>query len=223
MAKDLIPDTDAEFTIFYTTFVNAIAASPTIYGATAADVTALQAALTQWGVVYKAHQEAHTAALAATAAKDAFRDTTAVPGVRGAARKANGTAGMTNALRVAAGMPEHDEIRTSIDAPATAPLLRTELTGAHLTVELHVADVNTPKKTAKPAGAVGWELWMFVGATAPTAPSGYSYVGTFTRTPYLDVHPVADGGQSVWYLARWVNAKMERGPWSEVATVKVPV
>ena len=44
-----------------------------------------------------------------------------------------------------------------------------------------------------------------------------TFLGLDTRTPYLAEYGGADGGKPAHYMARWVNAKGEKGPWSSGA------
>jgi hypothetical protein len=39
-----------------------------------------------------------------------------------------------------------------------------------------------------------------------------------TKTPYRRDYDVADAGKSAYILLRWVNAKGESGPWSDVVS-----
>jgi hypothetical protein len=164
----------------------------------------------------KAQADAETAAKA----KDVSR-AKLVAGLRGAAKKVNGTPGVDDALRAEAGLPSRSGVRTPTPPPATHPLGRLVPKG-HNTLVLHVADQETPLRTAKPKAVHGYEIWKHVG-DQPADPSGYTYIGTQTRTPFTDVFAPADAGKSVYYVLRWVNKKSQPGPWSDVITAKIPL
>jgi len=221
MSDDLIPKNDDAFNKFQAQFVAAVAANPASYGVPAADVTQMQADQVAWNTAYPAHVKAQEEARTAAEKKNASRGKLEGD-VRGAAKKVNGTPGVNNALRVSAGMQPHATTRTPAAVPSTKPIGRTE-PAAHYTIEIHIADELTPKRAAKPAGARLCQIWMHVGDPAPADPSGFAFVRNVTRTSYLDVHPAADAGKSVYYLLRWENSKGEPGPWSDVVTAKVPL
>ena len=118
--------------------------------------------------------------------------------------------------------PRTSPARTPVAAPETQPLGRLAPKG-HTTLVLHVAVELTPKRAAKPKGVHGYEIWKHLGDPQPADPSGYTYVGTQTRTPFTDVFTAADAGKSVYYLLRWVSTKSQPGPWSDVITAKIPL
>ncbi len=221
MSDDLIPKNDDAFNKLQAQFVGAVAADAAGYGIPAADVTQMQADQTTWNTAYPAHVKAQEDAKTAAEKKNAVR-TKLETDIRGAAKKINGTPGVDNALRVSAGLKAHATTRTPVAVPSTKPIGRTE-PDSHYTIALHIADELTPKRAARPAGARLCQVWMHVGDPAPADPTGFAFVRNVTRTPYLDVHPAADAGKSVYYLLRWENSKGEPGPWSDVVTAKVPL
>ncbi len=127
-----------------------------------------------------------------------------------------------DAARTAAGLRPLAHTRTAAAPPATRPIGRLEATG-HAALTIHFADSSTPNHLAKPAGVHGCEIWVHVGDPAPADPSAYSFLALDTRTPYVDQHPAADAGKTVYYLLRWQNSKGESGPWSDVVSGKIPV
>ncbi len=98
------------------------------------------------------------------------------------------------------------------------------MTGCLLRLQHTVAfmDESTPTSKAKPAGVMGAEIWVKVGDAPPVDPdTDLTFLGLDTRTPYLAEYGGADGGKPAHYMARWVNAKGEKGPWSETLTVTI--
>lgn len=221
ISTDIIPSGDAAFDTFQKQFIGAVAADPTKYGVTPSEITSLQSGQAAWTKAYPAHVDAKAGALTASKAKGSAR-TTLEGDIRLATKKINGTATVDDAARVAAGLKAHDQARTAAPAPATRPIARLEATG-HAALTIHFADSATPTLRAKPHGIHGAEIWSHVGDPAPADPSGYTFVALDTRTPYLDEHPAADGGKTVYYLLRWQNTKGEHGPWSDVISTKIPV
>ena len=221
MAEDVFPSNDDEFNKFFNQFVAAIAAEPDKFGVPPQDVTTLQTTLAKWNGAYTGHVKAQDAAVTATGIKDAVRAES--EGVtRPVAAKVHATAGADNSLRLKAALQPRDLVRTPIGAPTTRPIARAEGNG-HLTLALYIADEHTPKRSAKPKGAHACEIFYFVGDSAPADESGYSLLKQVTKTPYIDVHPADHAGKTVYYIFRWLNAKLEHGPWSDVVSAKVPL
>jgi len=221
MTTDIVPKNDDAFDKFQKQFIGAVAPTPDKFGVPPADVAQLQADQTAWSKAFPAHVQARADAEAATKTKDVAK-AKLEKGLRGAAKKVNGTPGVDDALRAQAGMPAHSPVRTPVGPPQTHPIGRLAPKG-HTTLVLHVADETTPQRAAKPRGVHGYEIWRHVGDPAPADPSGYAYVGTLTRTPFTDVFTAADAGKNVYYLLRWVSTRSQPGPWSDVVTAKVPL
>ena len=83
------------------------------------------------------------------------------------------------------------------------------------------ANFVTRTRKAKPAGAMGAEIWVKIGPTPPVDPSELTFLAVDTRTPYTTDFDGADGGKQAHYMLRWVNTRGETGPWSETATATI--
>lgn len=218
---DFIPGPDGLFDDFLKTFHDAVTADPASFGLTAADVAALGTSFTAWTGAYAAHQAAQAAAHTAAVFKDKIRGQ-AEGLARGLTKKINGNTGVDNAVRAKAGLPSHDAVKTAIGAPTTRPVGRIEARG-HLTLAVHYADESTPHVTAKPHGVHACEVRIHVGDPAPADETGYVFLAFITRSPYVDLHPVADAGKTAYYTLRWLSSKLEPGPWSDPVAGKIPV
>jgi hypothetical protein len=142
--------------------------------------------------------------------------------VRRLVKKINAAPAINNTMRAKVGLPDHDTTKTPSAPPATRPLLRIEATG-HYTLTLHIVDNATPTHTAKPAGAHACEIAIHVGDVAPSDPAAFVRLAQVTRTTYVDIHAAADAGKTVFYVSRWLNAKLVGGPWGDVVSAKIPV
>ena len=111
--------------------------------------------------------------------------------------------------RVSAGLSAHEAGHKPVPAPTTRPIGRTEPAG-QVTVALHIVDEATPHKTAKPHGIHGCEVYSHVGDTAPVEPSGYTFLGLTTRTPFKDTHDAADAGKTALSAALAEHEGRER-------------
>jgi len=107
-----------------------------------------------------------------------------------------------------------------IGAPTTAPICSIEC-GNRLQQTLRFVDSATPTKKAKPAGAMGVEIWNKVGTTPPAGAAELRFVAVDTNAPYLMSFDSADGGKTNYVWMRWVSPTGERGPWSEQAQATI--
>ena len=82
-------------------------------------------------------------------------------------------------------------------------------------------DESTPTSRAKPNGVMGCELWVKIGDPAPAGPDDVAFLALATRTPDREDFDAADGGKSAHYMARWVNTRGQKGPWSAVVKATI--
>jgi hypothetical protein len=220
MAKDFIPDTDADLETWGTQFAAGTKTNMTALGLTQAQVDAVGNGLTAW-IASRGVQETAKAAWHVTVAAQGKSREGLETTIRSTAKTINGVPGADNALRALAHLPAHDEVRTAVGVPTTKPLGRLE-TKSHYTVIIHFVDETTPLKSAKPAGIHGCRIYTHVGAPAPADITGYTFLALDTRTPYTDVHAAADAGKTVYYLLQWENTKGAPGPISDVLSTTIP-
>lgn len=105
--------------------------------------------------------------------------------------------------------------------PTTRPVLILD-TSERFRHTVNFADEGTPTEKAKPAGVMGCELRVFVGATPPADPLDYDFAALDTKTPQIWEFDPADAGQLAHWVARWVNTRGEQGPWSDTVSATVP-
>jgi hypothetical protein len=58
-------------------------------------------------------------------------------------------------------------------------------------------------------------------APAPTDPAALTFLTMTTKPSFRAEYAKAAGGKTAVYMARWVNTRGEKGPWSEIATAAV--
>ena len=88
----------------------------------------------------------------------------------------------------------------------------------------HACSKTTPKSRARPAGVLGAEVWVkLVDADqpAPTDPAALTFLAMTTRPSFRAEYARAAGGKTAVYMARLINTRGEKGPWSEIATATV--
>jgi len=82
-------------------------------------------------------------------------------------------------------------------------------------------DEETPNSIRKPDGVKVCEVWFKIDGPPPVDESELTYVATDTKTPYVVHFEGADVGKMVHYMLRWVNTRIEHGPWSETISTTV--
>jgi hypothetical protein len=219
--SDFIPGGDDEFHTFAGQFASGARRQLQALGLTEDDLTEIDGAMASWSAAHQACIAGRAQAHALTEAKNQAR-AAAEKVIRGKAKKINAAPGVDNALRATVGLPDHDPATKGAPAPTTRPLVRLEATG-HFALTLHLTDEARPASKAKPAGVHACKIYRFVGDAPPADPASFVYVADVTRTTIVDMLPAADAGKTVHYACRWVNAKMEPGPWSDIASAKIPV
>jgi hypothetical protein len=125
---------------------------------------------------------------------------------------------VTDADRDNMGLPIHDTKPSIIPPPVGQPMLEVDFS-KH---QQHGIIVKPPAGQSKPAGAHGFEVYKKAGGDAPVKDEDFTYAGFSTRSPFVIAYKLEDRGQTVYYRARWVNAKNEPGDWSDIVSAIVP-
>ncbi|MBX3395266.1 MAG: hypothetical protein KF841_07845 [Phycisphaerae bacterium] len=219
---DFIPRRDGDFDAWQKNYVAyAIANSPAL-GLSHADVDALEDLQTGWRKKLDQNTEALALAEASTAAK---RDARAAfeQFIRSLSARIRATPTIDDAERAALGLSLVSGPPSAATAPCTFPVL--SLAGAdRLIHRVRFADSEMPLRKARPRGTVGAELRLILlppGATPPADPADFDFLQLATRTPALVEFAAAQGGLTAHYVARWLNAKGQQGPWSATLSATV--
>jgi hypothetical protein len=213
---DFLPTADSDLLAFAQNFSTKITATPTAYGLIAGDATALAALVTTFSSALATALTPATRTAVTVASKDTARSVL-VTELRSLAKRVQATPTVTAAQRTELGLPVHDAVPTPVPAPATTPLVNLMLVGSR-THTIRIVDETTPTKRARPAGAVGAEIFSFVGATPPADLEGWRYEGQATNSEFIVDYDAADVGKSATIVARWFNRKGQTGPVSNPIT-----
>jgi hypothetical protein len=106
-----------------------------------------------------------------------------------------------------------DTTPTTIGPPTESPTIEIDFSKRQ---KHSVIVKNIEGKHAKPANAHGYEVYQKIGGEKPVTDDEFKYAGFSTKSPFQITYALADTGKTVWYRVRWVNAKNEPGPWSEI-------
>lgn len=217
MATPYIPNKDSSFDSWAGNFSALIAAAPATYGLVAGDAVTITAAADLWAAAYALTTDPSTKTKATVAAKDAQRAaSTAV--FRPYAILIRNNAGVSNEDKAGLGLTIPDGTPSPVPPPATAPALSlvSATPGAH---QLNFRDSVSPLMKRKPVGVIALQLFAAVGVVQATDPSQASFVGTITKTPFINGFDSANRGKHATYFARWQTRSGAAGvayvgPWS---------
>lgn len=219
-----IPTKDADFNNWLLNFSALLTASPTTYGLTAPDATAVADVTTSWSTAYATATNPDTRTSPAVAAKDAAR-AAAESTVRTYAQQISKSDAVTPEDKLAIGVNIPNTTPVPIPAPTSFPQLsfRAATPLVH-TLQYQDSDLGTGKQ--KPFGAVGIEVWRSVGTVPATDPAQASYYSTFTKSPLRVSFDAPQVGKTCTYFARWVTRSgpggvAQKGPWSAPLTAAV--
>ncbi|QEG21481.1 hypothetical protein [Mariniblastus fucicola] len=215
-----IPNSEADFLIWSKQFVSQVSANPELYFLEADRVTELETELAQYQTAFddavKARDESLAATRHKTTLRKAFENNTRV-----AAKMIQANDKVTDADREAAGVHVAKHSRTPVSVPTTFPVGFVMATD-RLEHTLSFSDSDTPTRRARPAGATGCEVYLFVGDDTPQSASKYSFRMLATRSPQRITFTDEQAGKTANYLLRWVNSKGENGPWSQIISATIP-
>lgn len=220
--SNYIPRPDGNFSAWANHYYEAVKKWWDDNGFDPTDLKPLETALAEWNKDYPAHVKAQAAAEGARQAKDAAR-VALEKEVRPVTNFVQGYPKTTNADRAEMGITVRDTSPTPAPAPSSRPLALVE-SGQRLTHQLRLVDESTPTRRARPAGVLGAEVWVKLvdaDTPAPTDPAALEFLTLTTRPSFRADFKPGEGGKTAVYMARWVNTRGEKGPWSEVTTATV--
>lgn len=224
MSQPYIPPTDSGFDTWLTNFSTLLTAAPATYGLTAPDATAVAAERTAYHAAYVAATDPGTRTSVTIAAKDSAK-VSALAVVRPFAVSISLNSGVTDEDKTDIGVTVRKTVPTPVPPPTTTPAL-VLIAGVPQAHQLRYYDTSTPTTKAKPAGAVGIEIWRAIGTSPAVDPAQASYYTTWTKSPNVSQFLAPDVGKTCTYFARWVTrggpgGSVQVGPWS--ASLVLPI
>lgn len=216
---DYIPAPDADFHAWQLNFVSYASANLAALGLVAGDLTPVTTAQSTWGTAYPAHVSAQGNAQGATQTKKNARDAY-VAALRPLVKRLQASAAVDAAEKANLGITVPDTEPTPTGPPTTRPLGKVDC-GERLQHTIAFMDETTPTSKSKPAGVLGAEIWVKIGSPAPVDPAELAFLALDTKTPYVTEFAGADGGKMAHYMLRWINAKGDKGPWSETVSATI--
>lgn len=220
MARNFYRGKDADIVAGSANFSALLSASPTTYGATAAQATAFAA-------LDAALQSAYTTAVSPTTRSPVNIEAKnlALQNMRASAinlaKIAYSTSTVSDAQLVALGLLPRSS-RTPIPAPATAPMIDVVSVGGN-TVKLRLHAAGDPTRRGKPDGVNGASVFSFIGAAPPDTEAQWTFEGVCSKTSVDIVFPAGTpAGSRVWFTAFWFNNRKQSGPAADPVGTNIP-
>jgi hypothetical protein len=238
--KKYLPESDADLLTWATNFLAKISASPSTFGLTAEDATALLVAVSAFSAAVAECADPRTRTRVAIEERNAARaemKRLIRPCVRQIqARRASGGGTITDGQLVALGLPAYTHAlgRSSFpaDPPPTQPWVRLRATN-RLRHTVVFSDAATPTRRAKPPSAAGALVFYTIAdpapAHAPSIPtpthtpdlSRWRFAGLATRNSADITYLPEDAGKTATIVARWYTKRGKLGPPSNPISVMV--
>jgi hypothetical protein len=207
------PFKDSLLVDFSTNFNDRIVASPGTYSLSALQASTYTGYHTPFITAYNAlvaARESGTRSRSLAAAKDACKADLLAYG-RQLYAQVQSSSSVPNAAKIELGVrvrsaPSRQPI------PGFAPRLTVESVDGTV-VNIRLSDPANPSRKRIPAGVNGAVVMSYVGETAPTNPTAYSFQGSVSRTTMVATFPeTLAPGTKVWLTACWFNERKQPGP-----------
>lgn len=219
MANDYIPADDGGLLSFANAFALYIGTNFAGVGLVTGDATALEVLVEDFSNRVSDNATSQTVARTSRALKDTSR-LALVASLRSASRRIQAFPGTSEAELTSLGLTVKDTTPTAVAAPTSQPVLFVD-TSKRLEHTINFRDAMTPLSTAKPAGAIGCEIYRKVGTTPPMDLTDCVFLGLDSASPFVVPFGSIDGGKTAYYMARWATRSGLTGPISDVISATV--
>jgi hypothetical protein len=217
-----LPNSDPAFLTWAANFSSYITVNKSNLPLTDAQVTAVSSELATFNTFYGRHTTAQDAAKSACSTKDDNRDTVENT-IRGIVRQLQASPDVTEAQKRAMGITVRGNRMSAMTVTTVSRPVGTVDTSKRFIHAIRYRDEASAGK-ARPAYAIGCEVWMATtaaGAPAPTDPALFNCLGLNSASPFVNEFTGTDGGKTAHYLLRWVSRDGTVGPWSETLSATV--
>lgn len=209
-----IPVRNANLVAWYQNFSTLLTASPSTYGLTSGDATAVAAEYAALAAAYALITSGATKTASTVSAFNTAK-IEAIALVRPYAQAISLNAGVSSSAKTAIGVNPRTSVPTPITAPTTTPILTAQSASTAGIILRYRDSTASPSVKSKPYGVIGVLVYAKASATAITDPTLLTYEGTQTKAPFQLSLP-ATTGMTIYMAARWVTKKGLIGPWSPI-------
>jgi hypothetical protein len=219
MTKQYAPRSHAKFHRWAFVFTGRIAQDPAAANVSRAVSDELSAAFTSYSEAYQLTRSARTRTPAAVS--DRAEKRKALESLcRMYAQRIRHDREVSDHVKCGLHIVHRNRRRKRTPPPNSHPALQLKAmhSGRHV---LRWSDDSVPWANRKPKDAAGLQLFACVAERAVGDPARMKYLGTYTKQRMNVDWPVETAGLIVTYLARWISAKGEEGPWSHPLPVQV--
>lgn len=207
---DYLPKDEQQLRDWAGSFVVALASSAGKHGISAEALASLNAAVQSYVEALAVARAPATRTAANIAIKNAAKKQM-LQRLRPAAQQ----------IRANRSVPESLKVQLGIKQAGAAPARPADLSsGPQLRLERveplrHVLAYGERKRLgrAKPRGAIGLQVFMYIGENPPADPLDARFLRFLSRPRYAVDFKPEQVGQSVYYYARWQSATGETSPW----------
>jgi hypothetical protein len=222
MPKDFIPSIQAQRVDWLVAFNSAVQANLAALNVPVALTTALSTTLATLLAAWAVVQNEATRTRPAINAKDqALANCVAAAREVAAVIQAMPVSVVSNELRLELGLPVHDDERTPVPAPATAPEISIRGVSGW-TVNVQLINPGSESPNAKPQGVAGATIFMFVGDNAPSNQDAWEFFANVTRTKLtLNFPSTLTPGTKLWLTAFWRNPTDASGPFAVPVSTQI--
>lgn len=214
MPSSYMPVAYNAFESWGTNFVNLVTSAPTSYGLVAGDVTGLLDSWTEFQANLLASTTPATRTPVTVAAtKENYNEIRLT--LQQLVKQIQAWTGLTEEKATELGITFRKTTKTPIPTPTETPSLDIERsTSLAITLRSKVLGATN---NALPLGSIGYEVYCLLNPTSPpSTPDNFVLLGTATRRFYTQNFDGSAVGKQCYYAVRYVNARQERGPWSNI-------
>lgn len=217
MADFINNSNDSEFLAAVQQFLEALSGAADEYGASANDLTDLEADFNDYKNKLESKISLSAQAKSASKAKKASRKRLE-KSVRERANKARAQSSINGSALALLG-----QIMSSGYTPLSNPTRPTGKvdTSQRLRHTISFADEAAPDIKRKPAGTIGCQIYMKTDGAPPTDAKECVFAALDTATPYILEFNGADAGKMIHYMLRWQLKNGTYSAWSETISATV--
>jgi hypothetical protein len=218
-SKDYMPSKDSEFNLLQDNVHTKVLLNATAWGIPEAAITALDPTRQKWNSAYGVYSDPDKRTPAVIEKKNEARKNYLAalrPFIQGQIMH---NPKVADSDRLGMGLPTYDHTPTPAEPPTTRPEIEIDFDqiARHT---LHVRDTKS-KTSGKPPHVAGFEIWRLISETEPKNYEELQLAEMALHSPHTLIYSTDERSKKVWYAARWVSTRGDKGPWSELVPARI--